>query len=287
MTHRLRRSALYLPASNPRAIDKARGLACDMVILDLEDAVAPEAKPAARGLAVQAVRDGGFGDRELIIRCNGLDTPWGAEDLAAAAQAGPHAVLAPKINGPADVTAYQVAIAAAPAHTKLWAMIETCAALFALEPIAATRQGGRLAGLCLGLNDLAKEMGARQTPGRAAFQAILTLTVAAGRAHDLGLLDGVFNNIDDAQGLEAECRQGADFGFDGKSLIHPSQIEICNRVFGPNPAEVEQARAVIAAFADPRNVGRGALSINGRMVERLHLRQAEALVAAAESLAAR
>ena len=285
MAPRLRRSALYLPASNPRAIDKARTLACDVVILDLEDAVAPQAKADARVLAMQAVRDGGFGDRELIIRCNGLDTAWGADDLAAAALAAPDAVLVPKIDGPADLASYHAALAAAPARVALWAMIETCPAIFALEPIAAS--GGRLAGLCLGLNDLSAAMGARLVPGRAALLAILGLSVAAARAHGLGLLDGVFNGLDDTGGLALECAQGADFGFDGKTLIHPSQIEICNRAFSPSPDEVAGARAVISAFADPGYEGQGALRVNGRMVEALHLHQAKAVVAAAEAIAAR
>ena len=180
MTDRPRRSALYMPASNARAIEKARDLACDVVILDLEDAVAPEAKPTARAQAVEAVRAGGFGRREVVIRCNGLDTPWGAEDLAAVAAAGPAAVLAPKISSPTDIAACDAALAAAPAHTRLWAMIETCQAVLDLAAIAGARQG-RLAGLVVGLNDLAKEMGGRQTPDRAPHLAVLTLTVAAAR----------------------------------------------------------------------------------------------------------
>jgi citrate lyase subunit beta/citryl-CoA lyase len=285
MASRLRRSALYLPASNARAIDKARALACDMVILELEDAVAPQAKAHARALAVQAVRDGGFGDRELIIRCNGLDTAWGADDLAAAALAAPDAVLVPKIDGPADLAAYHAALADAPAQVALWVMIETCPAIFALEPIAAA--GGRLAGLCLGLNDLSAAMGARLAPGRAAFAAILSLTVAAGRAHGISVLDGAFNALDDAVGLAEECRQGAEFGFDGKTVIHPSQIDICNHAFSPSPDRIAAARAVISAFADPGHEGQGALRVDGRMVEALHLRQAKALLAAAEAIAAR
>ncbi|MDR3508056.1 MAG: CoA ester lyase [Caulobacteraceae bacterium] len=287
MSHRPRRSALYMPASNARAIEKARGLACDVVILDLEDAVAPEAKDAARQQAVEAVKAGGFGPREVVIRCNGLSTPWGAEDLAAAAEAGADAVLAPKVNGPADIAAYDTALSGAPAKTRLWAMIETCPAVFALEPIAACARTSRLSAFCLGLNDLAKEMRCRQTPDRAPFQAVLTLAVAAGRAHGLTVLDSVFNEIDDLAALETACRQGSDFGFDGKTIIHPSHIEACNRIFSPDPAEVAQARAVIAAFADPLNAGRGVLRVEGRLTERLHLTQAEALVGAAEAIAAR
>jgi len=284
MTSRPRRSALYMPASNARAIEKARGLDCDVIILDLEDAVAPEAKPAARAQAVEAVRTGGFGRRELVIRCNGLDTPWGAEDLAAAAEAGPDAVLVPKVSGPGDIAAYDAAIAHAPARTRLWAMIETCAAVLDLKAIASARHG-RLDAWALGLNDLSKEMGARQTPDRAPMQAVLTLTVAAARAYGLTILDSVCNDLEDAAGFEWVCRQGADLGFDGKTLIHPGQIETCNRVFSPDPGETAWAREVIAAFADPANAGRGALRVEGRLAERLHLTQAEKLVALADAIA--
>ena len=272
-----------MPASNARAIEKARSLDCDVIILDLEDAVAPEAKPAARAQAVEAVRAGGFGRRELVIRCNGLDTPWGAEDLAAAAEAGPDAILVPKVSGPADIAAYDAAIAHAPAHTRLWAMIETCAAVLDLKAIASARQG-RLDAWALGLNDLSKEMGARQTPDRAPMQAVLTLTVAAARAYGLTILDSVCNDLEDAAGFEWVCRQGADLGFDGKTLIHPGQIETCNRVFSPDPGEVAWARAVIDAFADPANTGRGALRVDNRLAERLHLTQAEKLVALADAI---
>jgi citrate lyase subunit beta / citryl-CoA lyase len=284
MTSRPRRSALYMPASNARAIEKARGLDCDVIILDLEDAVAPEAKPAARAQAVEAVKAGGFGRRELVIRCNGLDTPWGAEDLAAAAEAGPDAVLVPKVGGPEDIAAYDAAIAHAPARTRLWAMIETCAAVLDLKAIASARHG-RMDAWALGLNDLSKEMGARQTPDRAPMQAVLTLTVAAARAYGLTILDSVCNDLEDAAGFEWVCRQGADLGFDGKTLIHPGQIETCNRVFSPDPDEVTWARAVIVAFADPANAGRGALRVEGRLAERLHLVQAEKLTALADAIA--
>jgi citrate lyase subunit beta/citryl-CoA lyase len=288
MTHRPRRSLLYMPASNARAIEKARGLACDGVILDLEDAVAPEAKPAAREQATDAVRAGGFGRREVIIRCNGLDSPWGADDLKAAAAAGPDAILVPKVNSAADIRAYEAAIAEAPAHTRLWAMIETCAAVFALNEIGAAGReaGSRLTGWMLGLNDLAKEMGCRQTAERTPMLAVLTLSVAAARAHGLFILDGVCNELDDPLALEAQCRQGLDFGFDGKSLIHPNQIEISNRVFTPPAIEVAWARAVISAFAEPENQGRGALRVDGKLAEHLHLAQSRKLVETADAIAA-
>lgn len=289
MAHRPRRSALYMPASNPRAVEKARSLACDAVILDLEDAVAPEAKALAREQAVEAVRAGGFGRREVVIRCNGLDTPWGADDLKAAAAAGPDAILVPKVNGPADIIAYEAAIAAAPPRTRLWAMIETCPSVFALNAIGAVKSNdpaSRLDGWAMGLNDLAKEMGCRQTAERTPMLAVLTLAVAAARAHGLFILDGVCNELDDPAGLEAQCRQGVDFGFDGKSLIHPNQIETANRLFSPPADEVAWSRAVIAAFADPASKGRGALRVEGKLAEYLHLRQAEKLVATADAIAA-
>ena len=286
MTDRPRRSALYMPASNPRAIEKARGLACDAVILDLEDAVAPEAKVEARERAAACVREGGFGRRELVVRVNGLDTAWGAEDLAVIAAAGPDAILVPKVNDAGDIAAYDAAIAHAPAATHLWAMIETCAAVFELRDIARCAWTSRLTAFVMGLNDLAKEMGGRQTPDRAPHHAVLTLAVAAARTEGLFILDSVCNDLDDPDVLEAVCRQGVDFGFNGKSLIHPNQIAICNRLFSPDPAEVVWARGVIAAFADPANAGRGALRVEGRLAERLHLAQAERLVAMAEAIAA-
>jgi citrate lyase subunit beta/citryl-CoA lyase len=278
MINRPRRSVLYMPASNARAIEKARTLPCDAIILDLEDAVAPDAKPLARDQAVAAIASGGFGGREMIIRCNGLDTPWGADDLAAAAGAGPDAILVPKVNGPDDIATYDAAIAAAPAKTALWAMIETPAAVFALDAIGRSAKTSRLSLFVIGLNDLAKAMGGRQTPDRAPHLPILSLAVAAARAHGLSILDSVTNAIDDQPLLESHCRQAADIGFDGKSLIHPNQIETANRLFSPDAAEVTWAKAVIAAYALPENARKGALQIDGRLAERLHLDQAERLV---------
>ncbi len=283
---RPRRSALYMPASNARAVEKARALPCDVVILDLEDAVAPEMKPEARAAAVAAVKTGGFGRREVAIRVNGLSTPWGADDLAAAAEAGPDAIVVPKVNSAADVAAYDAALKTAPAKTMLWAMIETCPAMFALDGIGAASGGARLAAFVMGVNDLAKEMKARQTPGREAFLPFLSLAVAAARAHGLVILDGVHNEIDDLAALEAVCRQGADFGFDGKSLIHPSHLDICNRAFSPPPEEVAWAGAVVAAFANPENEGKGALRVNGRLAEHLHLAEAQRLLSLAAAIEA-
>ncbi|MDB5469003.1 MAG: malyl-CoA thiolesterase [Caulobacter sp.] len=288
-TPRPRRSALYMPASNAKAIEKARSLPCDVVILDLEDAVAPEAKETARLQAVEAVKAGGFGRREVVIRVNGLDTPWGAADLAAlaamgAAGAGADAILVPKVSSAADVKAYDAAIEKAPEATRLWAMIETCAALFALNEIAATAKDTRLTTWVMGTNDLAKEMRCQQTADRAPFWGPLSLSVAAARAHGLTILDGVYNDIESIDGLIDVCQQGVQFGFDGKTLIHPKQVEPCNLVFSPAPGEVDWARSVIAAFALSENAGKGAIRVEGRMAELLHLSQAQRLVAVSEAI---
>jgi citrate lyase subunit beta/citryl-CoA lyase len=274
------RSVLFLPASNPRAVEKARTLPCDAVVLDLEDAVGPEHKTAARAAMVEALRQGGFGARAVAVRINGLDTEWGEEDLIAAAGAGPDAVLAPKVNDDADVLAYARAIAAAPPRTRLWAMVETCRAVLNLGPIAGAAASTRLEALVFGANDLTKDMRARAAPARAPLQPALALTVVAARANGLAALDGVWNAIDDEPGLRAECAQGRDFGFDGKCLIHPGQIEAANRAFSPDAAELAWARRVIEAFARPENADKGAIRVEGRMAERLHLAEAERLVAA-------
>lgn len=287
MIDRPRRSALYMPASNAKAVEKARSLQADVVILDLEDAVAPEAKDEARAAAVAAVKAGGFGAREVVIRVNGLDTPWGADDLKAVAEAGPDAVLAPKVNDAGDVHAYDAALHAAPVHTRLWTMIETTKAVFHLWEIAGAGRSTRLSAWVMGVNDLAKEMRARQTPGREAFLPILSLAVAAARGHGLAILDGVHNDIEDLDALEAVCGQAADFGFDGKTLIHPKHLEIANRVFSPSDDETAWSRAVIAAFAAPENAGKGALRVEGKMAERLHLAQAERVIAVSDAIAAR
>ena len=283
---RPRRSALYMPASNARALEKAKSLACDVVILDLEDAVAPEAKVAARAAAAEAVAAGGFGRREVVVRVNALATPWGRDDLEAMAACGPDAVLVPKVQSVGDVLDYSAALDGAPRETRLWAMIETCQVMFEIKAVAASEERTRLAAFVLGVNDLAKEMRARQTPDRAPFVGFLAMTVAAARAHNLGVLDGVHNEIDDLAALEAVCRQGADLGFDGKTLVHPSHLEICNRVFSPAPEEVAWSRAVVAAFDAPENRGKGALRVEGRLAEHLHRDQARQLIAVADAIAA-
>jgi citrate lyase subunit beta/citryl-CoA lyase len=270
-----------MPAGNPRAIEKARSLACDVVILDLEDSVAPEAKPAARDLAVAATTEGGFGRRELVVRVNGLDTPWGEADLAAvsAGTVRPDAVLAPKVSTPADVAAYAARL---PQGVDLWIMVETCASLFALDCLAAS--GGPLSALVVGSNDLVKEMRCRVDAERRPLQAALSLTVAAGRAFGLTVLDGVWNEIADLAGLEVQCRQGVEFGFDGKTLIHPDQIAAANQAFSPDPEEVAWAQIVAAAFKTAESAGKGVLRVEGRMVERLHLEQALRLLEIAGAL---
>ena len=283
------RSVLYMPASNRRAIEKARGLDADAVVLDLEDAVAPEAKEEARQVLIEETRNGGFGHRRLIGRINALATPWGQQDLAALATAPVEAILAPKVESAEQVAALSAAMESAgyPSETRLWVMIETPRAIFALDAIAAQAATTRLAGFVLGLNDLAKDSGIAQLPGRAAFQPVLTMAVLAARAYGLVVLDGVCNAIDDPARLAAEAEQARDGGFDGKTLIHPSQIEPVNRVFAPTEAQVAKAEGIVAAFADPANAGRGALRVNGKMVELLHLAQARKLLATAAAIAAR
>ncbi len=290
MNARPRRSVLYMPGSNPRAIEKARSLAADAVILDLEDSVAPEAKDAARQQVAAAVRAGGFGGREVVIRINGPDSPWGREDLAAAAAARPDAILLPKIDGPGSVmhVARELREAGAPERIRLWAMMETPMAILHAGSIAAVAAdpGSRLDVLVMGLNDLAKETRARFVPGRASMTAWLALCVAAARAHGVDILDGVYNDIADLAGFEAECVQGRDMGLDGKTLIHPSQIALANGVFAPTSTEIDSAEAIIGAFSLPQNAGKGAIQLDGRMVERLHAEIARRTLSIAEGIAA-
>jgi citrate lyase subunit beta/citryl-CoA lyase len=281
---RPRRSALYLPASNARAVDKARSLDCDVVILDLEDSVAPEAKSEARQGAVDAVRAGGFGQREVVIRANGLDTPWGADDLAAAAEVRPHAVLVPKISAPDDLAAVRQELGP---DLPVWAMIETCAAMFRLDALGAESARVGVEAWVIGSNDLAKEMGCRLTTGREPLLTALSLSLMAARAHRLAILDGVYNEIADEAGLALQCAQAAAFGFDGKTLIHPSQVAAANAAFTPDAAAVAWARTVVAAFEQPENAAKGVLKVEGRMVERLHFAEATRLIGVADAIASR
>lgn len=288
MTARPRRSCLYMPGANAKALEKAKTLAADVLLLDLEDSVAPEAKEAARAQVAAAVQAGGYGKREVIVRVNALATPWGRGDIAAAGGARPDGVLAPKVETGEEVEALDDAMTEAgfgDAAT-LWVMIETPRAIFNLPEIAVAAKGTRLSAFVLGLNDLAKETRARQAPGRAPFHAALSLTVNAARMAGLSAIDGVFNDIADAAGFEAECRQGLEFGFDGKTLIHPSQIDAANAVFAPSKEEIARARAVIAAFALPENAGKGVIKVDGRMTELLHLEEARRVVAVADAIGA-
>ncbi len=284
--HRPRRSCLYMPGANARALEKARELPADTLILDLEDAVAPEAKGEARGAIAAALMAGGYGKRELVVRMNGLDSEWGPADLEMAVKAGAAAVLAPKVTGVRDIERLDAALkkAGAVEGFALWVMIEMPLAILSIREIAAASVGSRLTTFVMGTNDLAKECRARMTPDRHAFQTALQLSVAAARAYGLTAIDGVYNDIKNEAGFAAECEQGRDLGFDGKTLIHPSQVEACNRIFAPSEADVEQARAVIAAFADPVNAGKGVLKVNGKMTELLHLDEAKRTVAMDEAI---
>jgi len=284
MTVRPRRSVLYMPGSNARALEKAAGLPADALILDLEDAVAPEAKALARQQVCAAVKARRFGKREVIIRINGLDTEWGHDDMQAACDAAPDAILVPKVNDLVDVEHADQHMGDAPESCALWLMIETPRAIFNANEIAGA--GGRLACLVMGTNDLVKELRAQHTPGREALLASLNLALLAARAHGLVVIDGVFNEIADTAGFDAVCKQGRALGFDGKTLIHPSQIEGCNRIFSPDPQEVARARSILEAFEKPENRGKGAIALDGRMVELLHAEIARQTVALADAIEA-
>jgi citrate lyase subunit beta / citryl-CoA lyase len=286
-TPRPRRSALYMPGANSKALEKAKTLLADVVILDLEDAVAPDAKEDARGAVVQAMLAGGYGKREVIIRVNALNSIWGTADLAAAVAARPDGILFPKVSSASDVIAAseQMDQLGASADTGLWAMIETPQAILDAKEIAAASTQTRLCGFVMGTNDLAKETRARQTPDRAPFWFALSATVTAARMFGLCVLDGVYNDIADAQGFVRACEQGLSFGFDGKTLIHPSQIEPCNTIFAPSEAEIHHARAIIDAFAAPENTGKGVLKVDGKMTEILHRDIARQTIAIAEAIA--
>ena len=293
---RPRRSVLFMPGSNARALEKARTLPADGVVIDLEDAVAPDAKADARAQVAATLRAGGFAPREVVVRTNAVDTPWFEEDLAAVARAsaegaGPDAVLIPKVSDAETLVTIGRrldALGAAPA-LRIWAMIETpLAVLRALDiALAARNPVTRLAVLVLGTNDLSKETGARVVPGRAPMMGWLSHCVLAARAGGVEVLDAVWNAFRDLDGFARECAQAAEMGFDGKTLIHPGQIEPCNAAFTPPPGEVEDARALIALFDRPENAGRGVVQIEGRMVERMHADIARRTVALADAIAAR
>ena len=288
MTARPTRSALYMPGSNARALEKAKTLAADAVILDLEDAVAPDQKAMARAQVCAAVAAGGFLRKQVVIRINALETPWGAEDLAAAAKAMPDAVLLPKPNDARDIERATDALrrAGAPESTRLWAMIETPLSILNIGELAGTARhaGSRLDCLVLGTNDLVKETRAELDGARTAALYWLSAAVVAARAYGLVVLDGVYNNFKDLDGLHAECRHGRMLGFDGKTLIHPDQIAAANAVFAPGAEDVAWARKIIAAFDQPENKGKGVITIEGKMVELLHADMARRTVAIAEAI---
>jgi len=287
---RPRRSLLFMPGSNARALEKARTLPADGIILDLEDSVAPDAKEAARAQVAAAVKTGGFGAREVFIRVNGIDTPWHADDLSAAAHAAPDAILVPKVSNPEmlEMVGRRLLDMRSDHKIRIWAMIETPLAIFNILPIAAEAKDSesRLSGFVMGTNDLAKDTRARLVSGRAPMMTWLSACVAAARIYGIDILDGVYNDIGNADGFLAECRQGVEFGFDGKTLIHPNQIEPCNKVFSPSADDVALARKTIAAFDLPENKSKGVVSIDGRMVERLHADMARRTVAIAEAIGA-
>ncbi|PVA07202.1 HpcH/HpaI aldolase/citrate lyase family protein [Thalassorhabdomicrobium marinisediminis] len=270
------RSALYIPGSKPRALDKARGLPVDVILFDLEDAVTPDEKPAARATLAEELAKGGYGARLRVVRINGLDTPWGAEDAAAAHAMDCDAVLLPKVNGPADVDAL-----AGLTSKPIWAMIETPLGILNAREIAAHPQ---IEGFVLGTNDLAKDLNTRSRADREPLLTALQLSLLAARAHGVIVIDGVYNAFKDEDGFRAECEQGRDMGFDGKSLIHPAQVAIANAAFAPTEAEIDLARRQIAAFDAAQAEGQGVAVVDGKIVENLHIETARATLAKADAI---
>ncbi|WP_419552256.1 HpcH/HpaI aldolase/citrate lyase family protein [Candidatus Poriferisodalis sp.] len=283
---RPRRSVLYMPAANARALEKARSIDADALIFDLEGAVAPDAKETAREGACAAASSGEYGYRELAIRCNGLDTPWGRDDVAAVGAAAPSAVVIPKVSGAADLAAVAglLEAAGAPDSTRIWAMIETPAGIANAREIAGFE---RTDAVVMGTNDMAKELRATITPDRAALVPHLATCLVAAREAGVGALDGVYNDIRDASGFAAVCRQGANLGFDGKTLIHPTQVEPCNEAFSPSLDELDFHRRVIEAFEAAVTEGRGVVTVDGKMVENLHVDEARRAIALADTIAQR
>ncbi len=281
---RPRRSVLYMPGANTRALEKARTLPADALIFDLEDAVAPDAKEAARANVVAAAQSKGYGKREIVIRCNGLSTPWGKADIAAIAKSGADAVLVPKVESAAEVASVvaQLDAAGAPKSMAVWAMMETPKGILRADEVAGSHP--RLTLFVMGTNDLVKDMRARHTPMRLPMVTALGLGMLAARAHGLTILDGVYNDIQDAEGFRAVCQQGLEMGFDGKTLIHPSQVEPCNKVFAPSAAELEMAGKIVTAFKAAQAEGKGVVTVDGRMIENLHVEQAERALALATAI---
>jgi len=287
---RPRRSPLFMPGSNARALEKARNLPADGLILDLEDSVAPDAKALARDQIAAAIAAKGFGRREILIRINSLDTPWWTADIAMAGKARPDGILVPKISSVADLKtiADRLAEVNADPSIPVWAMIETARAVLDAEELAAASRDPkmRLAGFVFGPNDLSRETRIKMQPGRAAMLPLITHCILATRAHGLEILDGPYSDFSNVDGFGQECTQARDLGFDGKTLIHPGQIEACNAIFTPPEEEVAQARRIIAAFERPENASRGAIQLDGQMVERLHAEMAHRTIAIAEAIAA-
>ncbi|MDO9057422.1 MAG: CoA ester lyase [Bradyrhizobium sp.] len=286
---RPRRSLLFMPGSNARALEKARHLPADGIILDLEDSVAPEAKATARDQIAAAIAAGGFGRREVLIRVNALDSPWWIDDLAMAGKARPDGILVPKVSSVADLQTVvdRLGDIKADMSIRVWAMIETARAVLHAEELAAAsaEADGRLAGFVFGPNDIARETRIRMQPGRAAMIPMITHCILATRMHGLEILDGPYSDFSNVEGFGQECTQGRDLGFDGKTLIHPGQIEACNAIFTPPAEEVADARRIIAAFERPENAARGAISLDGRMVERLHADMARRTIAISDAIA--
>jgi citrate lyase subunit beta/citryl-CoA lyase len=285
---RPRRSVLYMPGANERALEKAKGIAADALILDLEDAVSPDAKSEARDRVCAAVTSGAYGHRELAIRVNGIDTEWHDADIAAAAKAAPDAVLVPKVDSAAEVLRLVASLesAGAPNTTALWAMVETPIALLQAGEIAAAHD--RLTVIVMGTNDVVNETYGLHVPGRnPVVLTSLSIALLAARAAGKVILDGVYNDVKDLEGFDAEARQGREMGFDGKTLIHPSQVEPANAVFGPSDDEVEHAKAMISTFEEAKAAGQGVVTFNGRMVEELHVRDARRILALNEAISAR
>ncbi len=291
MTLRPRRSILYVPGDNARALEKTQSLAADAIIIDLEDSVAPSNKEQARVQAMEAIRQGGFGSREIILRVNPIETPWGMADLHAALNAAPHAILVPKVSQPGDIigTAKVVKASGAVDHIRLWAMIETPMGVINAREIAACGPDpdNRLSCFVLGTNDLLKESRARSSNQRFAVVPWLAMTLVAARAYGLDVIDGVYNDFKDDAGFRAECEHGRTLGMDGKTLIHPSQVAPCNEVFSPTEDEVNWAQKIIKAFAEPENARKGVITVEGKMVERLHLVMAKRVAAIADAIASR
>jgi citrate lyase subunit beta/citryl-CoA lyase len=285
---RPRRSLLFMPGSNARALEKARRLPADGLILDLEDAVAPDAKATARDQIAAAVAAKGFGHREVLVRINALDSPWWLDDIAMAAKVRPDGILVPKVSSVQDLTAIadRLSDLNADMAIRVWIMIETARGVLHAEELAAQSHDSemRLAGFVFGPNDISRETGIRMLPGRATMIPMITHCILAARVHGLVVLDGPYSDIGNVDGFAQECAQARDLGFDGKTLIHPGQIDACNATFTPPADDVAQARAIIAAFERPENNGRGAIQLDGRMVERLHAEIAKKTIAIADAI---